>query len=57
MWRTASGVVATVGTAVADSLGLTVGTVKSYMKSIMVELGATTRMEAATSARRAGLLP
>ncbi|MBY6349611.1 helix-turn-helix transcriptional regulator [Rhodococcoides corynebacterioides] len=43
--------------AVAESLGLTVGTVKSYMKSIMVKLGATTRMEAATSARRAGLLP
>lgn len=43
-------------TAIADELGLTVSTVKSYMKSIMSKLDASTRHEAAVAARRAGLL-
>jgi DNA-binding NarL/FixJ family response regulator len=40
--------------AVAEELGLTVSTVKSYMKSIMAKLDAATRYEAAHAARRAG---
>lgn len=43
--------------AIADELGLTVSTVKSYMKSIMAKLDASTRFEAAHVARRSGLLP
>ncbi|MGB6179834.1 MAG: LuxR C-terminal-related transcriptional regulator [Rhodococcus sp. (in: high G+C Gram-positive bacteria)] len=42
--------------AIADELGLTVSTVKSYMKSIMAKLDASTRHEAAHTARRGGLL-
>ncbi|MBY6676263.1 LuxR family transcriptional regulator [Rhodococcus sp. BP-332] len=43
--------------AIAEELGLTVSTVKSYMKSIMAKLDASTRHEAAHAARRAGLVP
>ncbi|MFD0440278.1 LuxR C-terminal-related transcriptional regulator [Streptomyces chartreusis] len=42
---------------IADRLGLTLNTVKSYMKSAMSKLQATTRLEAVVTARRAGLLP
>ncbi|OZE88395.1 hypothetical protein CH305_00745 [Rhodococcus sp. 15-649-2-2] len=42
--------------AIAEALGLTVSTVKSYMKSIMATLDASTRYEAAHTARRAGLI-
>ncbi|MDX2682201.1 LuxR C-terminal-related transcriptional regulator [Streptomyces sp. NY05-11A] len=42
---------------IADRLGLTSQTVKSYMKSAMSKLHATTRLEAVVIARRAGLLP
>ena len=41
---------------IADSLGLTVHTVKSYMKAAMSKLGATTRVEAVVLARRASLI-
>lgn len=42
---------------VGRSLGLTQATVKSYMNTAMRKLGATTRLEAVTMARRRGLLP
>jgi DNA-binding NarL/FixJ family response regulator len=42
---------------IADSLGLTVNTVKGYMKGIMHKLGASSRLEAVVLARSAGLLP
>jgi DNA-binding CsgD family transcriptional regulator len=41
----------------ADRLGLLPETVKSYLRSAMRKLDAHTRLEAVTSARRAGLLP
>ncbi|MEU6512207.1 helix-turn-helix transcriptional regulator [Streptomyces sp. NPDC046942] len=43
--------------AVADRLGLRPETVKGYLRSAMRKLGAHTRGEAVTAARRAGLLP
>ncbi|MER7609822.1 LuxR C-terminal-related transcriptional regulator [Nocardioides sp. NPDC127503] len=42
---------------IATTLGLTIYTVKSYMKSIMFKLGASTRHEAVVIGRRHGLLP
>ncbi|MFG1667770.1 response regulator transcription factor [Streptomyces sp. Y7] len=42
---------------IADRLGLTLHTVKGYMKSAMSKLHATTRVEAVVIARREGLLP
>ncbi|MFH8657904.1 LuxR C-terminal-related transcriptional regulator [Streptomyces afghaniensis] len=42
---------------IADRLGLTLNTVKGYMKSAMSKLHATSRLEAVVIARRAGLLP
>ncbi|WP_420710819.1 response regulator transcription factor [Streptomyces sp. MUSC 125] len=42
---------------VAERLGLRPETVKSYLRSAMRKLGAHTRGEAVTAARRAGLLP
>jgi LuxR family transcriptional regulator, regulator of acetate metabolism len=41
----------------AERLGLLPETVKSYLRSAMRKLDAHTRLEAVTSARRAGLLP
>ncbi|MEU0331860.1 helix-turn-helix transcriptional regulator [Streptomyces sp. NPDC006193] len=43
--------------AVAERLGLSPETVKGYLRSAMRKLGAHTRGEAVTAARRAGLLP
>ncbi|MEU5093549.1 LuxR C-terminal-related transcriptional regulator [Streptomyces sp. NPDC020996] len=43
--------------AAADRLGLRPETVKSYLRSAMRKLGAHTRGEAVSAARRAGLLP
>lgn len=43
--------------AAANRLRLRPETVKSYLRSAMRKLGAHTRLEAVTSARRAGLLP
>lgn len=43
--------------AVAERLGLRPETVKGYLRSAMRKLGAHTRGEAVTTARRAGLLP
>ncbi|MGW7526782.1 response regulator transcription factor [Streptomyces sp. NPDC054783] len=43
--------------AVAERLGLRAETVKGYLRSAMRKLGAHTRGEAVTAARRAGLLP
>ncbi|MFF3916094.1 LuxR C-terminal-related transcriptional regulator [Streptomyces sp. NPDC001852] len=43
--------------AVAERLGLRAETVKGYLRSAMRKLGAHTRGEAVTEARRAGLLP
>ncbi|MEU2711706.1 helix-turn-helix transcriptional regulator [Streptomyces sp. NPDC007205] len=43
--------------AVAERLGLGPETVKGYLRSAMRKLGAHTRGEAVTAARRAGLLP
>jgi DNA-binding CsgD family transcriptional regulator len=43
--------------AIADRLQLRPETVKSYLRSAMRKLGAHTRGEAVTAARRAGLLP
>ncbi|MGW5309985.1 LuxR C-terminal-related transcriptional regulator [Nocardia thailandica] len=42
---------------IADALGLTVETVKGYVKNALRKLGASTRLEAVVRARRAGLLP
>lgn len=42
---------------IADRLGLTLNTVKGYMKSAMSKLHATSRLEAVVIARRADLLP
>ncbi|GAA4076929.1 LuxR C-terminal-related transcriptional regulator [Actinomadura miaoliensis] len=42
---------------IGEALGLTTGTVKSYMKSAMNKLGASTRHEAVISARRTGQIP
>jgi DNA-binding CsgD family transcriptional regulator len=42
---------------IASRLGLTVNTVKGYMKSAMCKLHASTRLEAVVAARRVGLLP
>ena len=42
---------------IAEALGLTVHTVKSYMKDAMRKLDASSRLEAVVVARRAGLLP
>ncbi|NGN63524.1 helix-turn-helix transcriptional regulator [Streptomyces sp. A7024] len=41
----------------AEHLGVRPETVKSYLRSAMRKLGAHTRLEAVTAARRAGLLP
>jgi DNA-binding CsgD family transcriptional regulator len=43
--------------AAGERLGLRPETVKSYLRSAMRKLGAHTRLEAVTAARRAGLLP
>ncbi|MFI9246220.1 response regulator transcription factor [Streptomyces sp. NPDC053086] len=43
--------------AVAERLGISPETVKGYLRSAMRKLGAHTRGEAVTAARRAGLLP
>ncbi|MER6067885.1 helix-turn-helix transcriptional regulator [Streptomyces sp. NPDC001817] len=43
--------------AVAERLGLRAETVKGYLRSAMRKLGAHTRGEAVTEARRAGLMP
>lgn len=42
---------------IADRLGLSAETVKSYLRSAMARLGARSRHEAVVSARRNGLLP
>ncbi|MEO9330204.1 helix-turn-helix transcriptional regulator [Gordonia aurantiaca] len=42
---------------IAEALGLTVYTVKGYMKDAMRKLGASSRLEAVVTARRVGLLP
>ncbi|MFC9665556.1 response regulator transcription factor [Nocardia sp. NPDC127606] len=42
---------------IATILGLTLHTVKSYMKSILSKMHAKTRLEAVVNARRAGLIP
>ncbi|MBB6171428.1 DNA-binding CsgD family transcriptional regulator [Nocardiopsis mwathae] len=42
---------------IADQLGLRPETVKSYLRSAMRRLGAHTRLEAVSEARRQGLLP
>lgn len=42
---------------IAIRLGLTLNTVKSYIRSAMAKLGATTRWEAVVNARSMGLLP
>lgn len=42
---------------IGEALGLTTGTVKSYMKSAMNKLGASTRFEAVIYARRTGQIP
>lgn len=41
----------------AERLSLKVETVKSYLRSVATKLGAHTRLEAVSKARRAGLLP
>ncbi|WP_181809726.1 response regulator transcription factor, partial [Streptomyces shenzhenensis] len=43
--------------AVAERLGLRPETVKGYLRSAMRKLGARTRGEAVSAARRTGLLP
>ncbi|MFW6773006.1 response regulator transcription factor [Nocardioides sp. CPCC 205120] len=42
---------------IAAELGLTLHTVKGYVKAVMAKLGASSRLEAAVLARRHGLLP
>jgi two-component system NarL family response regulator len=42
---------------IAARLGITVGTVKAHMRSVLDKLGAANRMEAAAVAARRGLLP
>ncbi|BBC38356.1 Response regulator [Streptomyces graminofaciens] len=42
---------------ISDRLDIGLETVKGYLRSVMRKLGATTRFEAVTAARRAGLLP
>ncbi|ROO87542.1 regulatory LuxR family protein [Actinocorallia herbida] len=42
---------------IGEALGLSPGTIKSYMKSAMRKLGAATRLEAAILARRTGQIP
>jgi DNA-binding CsgD family transcriptional regulator len=42
---------------IASSLGLSLLTVKSYLRSAMARLAARTRYEAVVEARRRGLLP
>lgn len=42
---------------IAETLGVTVYTAKSYMRDAMAKLGSSTRLEAVVVARRAGLLP
>lgn len=42
---------------IADTLGLSPHTVKSYMQTVMAKLGASTRLEAVVVARRAGIIP
>ncbi|MFT4395555.1 LuxR C-terminal-related transcriptional regulator [Gordonia lacunae] len=42
---------------IAETLGVTVYTVKGYMKDAMRKLGASSRLEAVVTARSAGLLP
>lgn len=42
---------------IAEALGLTQSTVKSYLGSVMQKLGQPSRSAAVTAARRAGLLP
>ncbi|MGW5654978.1 response regulator transcription factor [Streptomyces humi] len=42
---------------IGEALGLTTGTVKSYMKSVMGKLGASSRHDAVIHARRTGLIP
>ena len=42
---------------IGDRLGLTLLTVKAYMKAIMAKLDARTRLAAVVEARSAGLLP
>ena len=41
---------------IGRALGVTVNTVKWYLKNIYAKLGATSRAEAVSTARRAGLL-
>ncbi|HEY1135273.1 MAG TPA: helix-turn-helix transcriptional regulator [Nocardioides sp.] len=41
---------------IGEELGLTLHTVKGYVKNVMAKTGAATRLEAAVLARRAGLL-
>ncbi len=43
--------------AAAESLGISLHTVKSHVKHLMTKLDATTRHEAVVTARRRGLLP
>lgn len=42
---------------ISDRLDIGLETVKGYLRSVMRKLGTTTRLEAVTAARRAGLLP
>ncbi|MEV0550644.1 LuxR C-terminal-related transcriptional regulator [Nocardia salmonicida] len=42
---------------IAAILGLSIYTVKSYMKTVMFKLDATSRLEAVVNARRAGIIP
>lgn len=42
---------------IAESLGVGVQTAKGYMRDAMSKLGASTRLEAVVTARRAGILP
>ena len=42
---------------ISGRLDIGLETVKGYLRSVMRKLGTTTRFEAVTAARRAGLLP